>query len=108
MRAFPHGTHGVRAAVNAPGLEETIGTVRPGGRVSYPHGVQPEPKAGHDVEVIGYDGYPDRAGFDRLSALIEKGPFGVFIAESFPLADAGKAHVALQNRRLGRTILKIG
>ena len=104
---YPEGISGLLATVNAPGLDQAISTLGSGGKVAYPHGVQPEPTASVGIEIVGYDGQPDATGFERLNGLIATGKFEVFIAESFPLEEAAQAHVALEQRRLGRTILKV-
>jgi NADPH:quinone reductase-like Zn-dependent oxidoreductase len=59
------------------------------------------------VQVIGYDGTPDRQVFDELNALIERRPFSVHISRRFPLAAAAQAHQALTQRHLGRMILTV-
>jgi hypothetical protein len=50
-----------------------------------------------DVDLIGYDGTPDRAVIDKLSALIEIRPVSLRISDSFALADAPQAPRALMN-----------
>jgi NADPH2:quinone reductase len=108
IEAFaPGGLDAVLAFVNGRGLDEAIAAVREGGRVAHPHGVQPEPRGRAGVQVIGYDGTPDRQVFDRLNALIERRPFSVHISGRFPLADAAKAHRALMDRHIGRMVLTI-
>lgn len=106
IRAFaPDGLDAVLAVVNGDGLDTAIAAVRQGGRVAYPYGVQPEPRGRAGVEVVGYDGTPGRAAFDRLNALVESRPFHVHVSDRFALADAARAHRALEERHLGRVIL---
>lgn len=66
----PAGLDAVLVLVNGDGLNDAIAGVRAGGRVAYPHGVQPVPTGRPDIEVIGYDGTPGREVLDRLSALV--------------------------------------
>lgn len=108
IRAFaPDGLDAVLAVVNTEELDAAVAAIRKGGRIAFPHGVQPEPQGRPGVEAIGYDGIPDRATFDRLNALIERGPFSVHLADRFALADAAEAHRAFAKRHLGRMILNV-
>jgi NADPH:quinone reductase-like Zn-dependent oxidoreductase len=103
MASFaPDGLDGVLALTNKDGLDKAIAAVRAGGRVAYPNGVRPVPARRPGVEVIGYDGSPDRAAIDKLNSLIEVRPFSVRISESFTLADASQAHRELMNHHSGR------
>ena len=78
VRAFaPEGLDAVLAVANGSGLDALIGALKPNGKVAYPHGVQPEPKAGGGRTAVGYDGNADHRVFDRLNALIAKRPFDV-------------------------------
>jgi NADPH2:quinone reductase len=103
----PDGLDCILAVVNGAGLDTAIAAVRKGGRVAYPHGVQPEPKGRPGVEVIGFDGVPDRQVLDKLNALIESRPFSVHIFKTFALADAPEAHRTLSGHHLGRMTLNV-
>ncbi len=107
-RFAPEGLDGVLATVSAKGLDGAIAAVRQGGRVAYPHGVQPEPKGRPGVEAVGYNGEPGRQAFDRLNALIEAGPFSVGVDQTFPLREAAQAQAAMEGHHLGRTVLLVG
>jgi NADPH:quinone reductase-like Zn-dependent oxidoreductase len=51
---------------------------------------------------------PDRAGLEELAALVEAGQLRPHIAETFSLADAGRAHtLGEQGRTRGKLVLKI-
>ena len=104
-RFAPEGLDAVLATVNGKGLDTAITAIRQGGRLAYPNGVQPEPKAGHGVAAVNYSGTPDRQTFDRLNALIEAGPFSVQIDQRFPLSEAVQAHAAMEEHHLGRMVL---
>lgn len=109
IRSFaPGGLDAVLAAVSGTGLDAAIAAVRDGGRIAFPHGVQPEPVGRPSVETIGYDGTVDREVLDRLNALIERGPFTVDVTKRFPLEDAASAHEWLADHHPGRTILALG
>lgn len=103
----PDGLDAVLAAVSGSGLEEAITGVREGGRIAFPHGVQPVPVGPSGVDVIGYDGTVDREVLDRLNGLIGSGPFTVQITKRFPLEDAAAAHTWLSGHHPGRTILVV-
>jgi NADPH:quinone reductase len=103
----PAGLDAVLAFVNGDGLEKSIAAIRAGGRLAYPHGVEPAPTGRPDVETIGFEGIPGRDVFDKLNALIKSRAFYVHISRRFALADAAQAHRALMDHRAGRIILKV-
>jgi NADPH2:quinone reductase len=103
----PAGLDAVLAFVNGDGLEKSIAAIRAGGRLAYPHGVEPAPTGRPDVETIGFDGNPGRDVTNKLNALIEGRAFYVQISHRFVLADAAQAHRALMDHRAGRIILKV-
>jgi NADPH:quinone reductase len=108
IRQFaPQGLDAVLATVNAKGLDTAIAAIRQGGRLAFPNGVQPPPKAGSRVEVVAYNGTPDRQTFDQLNALIEKGPFIVQVDRTFPIAEVVKATSATEEHHLGRMVLLV-
>lgn len=80
--------------------------MRDGGRVAYPNGVEPAPKAPPGLKVAAYDGEPDREIIGKLNGLIEAGPFEVHIARTFPLEQAAEAHQALDEHYLGKLALR--
>ena len=106
-RFAPQGLDAVLATINAQGLDVAIAAIRQGGRLAYPNGVQPEPKANDGVTAVGYDGAPDRQTFDKLNALIAAGPFSVYIDQTFPLNEAAQAQAAMEKHHLGRMALLI-
>ena len=60
-------------------------TVRDGGRVAYPNGVMPLPKARSELRLQSYDVMPNAQLFKKLNQLIESGPFEVHVARTFHL-----------------------
>ena len=108
IRGFaPDGLDAVLATTGAPGLDLAIAAIRSGGRLAYPNGVQPEPKARPGIEAAGYNGTPDRQTFDQLNALIEAGPFKVHVDQTFPLDQAKQAQAAMEGPHLGRMVLLV-
>jgi len=101
---------GIDAALVTAGGEATdraLSAIRPGGRVAYPNGVMPEPKAPAGVSVDAYDGEGGRKAMDRLSQLIGAGPFEVHVHRIFPLEQAAAAQAALEEHHLGKIALRV-
>jgi NADPH:quinone reductase-like Zn-dependent oxidoreductase len=96
------------ALVTAGGkmTDEALKALRDGGRVAYPNGVEPQPKARRDVKCDAYDGMPTRQTIEKLNRLIEAGPFEVHVARTFPLEQAADAQRALDQHYLGKLALK--
>jgi NADPH2:quinone reductase len=78
-----------------------------GGRIAYPHGVEPAPVGPEGVDVIGYDGVPDPQILDRLNGLIESGPFDVAVSQIYPLEEAAKAQAQVQKHHVGKLALRV-
>jgi len=107
-RRFARG--GIDAALLTAGGEaadEAVKAVPRGGRVAYPNGVMPEPVAVDGVDIVAYNGEPDRDLIERFDALISTTPPIVHIAETFPLESAAEAHRALERHHLGKLALAI-
>jgi NADPH:quinone reductase-like Zn-dependent oxidoreductase len=107
-RAFAPG--GIDAALLTAGgkaAEKAIETLRDGGRVAYPNGVEPEPKPRSGITATAYDGTPSPDAIAKLNQLIETGgDFDVYIARTFSLAQADEAHRALDEHFLGKLALR--
>jgi NADPH:quinone reductase len=102
----PGGLDAVLLTAGGKAAGNTLEAVRDGGRVAYPNGVEPPPKARPGVRVSSYDGTPSREAMRKLNALIEKGPFEVHVARTFPLDQAAEAHRALGEHFLGKLALR--
>ena len=110
LEADTFAPDGIDAALVTAGgdtVEEALKAVREGGRVAYPMGVQPEPKAPDGVQVESYNGDFDNELMEHLNELIEAGPFEVHIARAFPLNEVAKAHDTLAGHYLGRLVLDV-
>jgi NADPH:quinone reductase len=102
---------GIDAALVTAGGDATnraLSAIRADGRVAYPNGVMPEPKAPARVSVEAYDGEGGREAIDRLNELIEAGPFEVHVHEVFPLEEVAAAQAALEKHHLGKIALRVG
>jgi NADPH:quinone reductase-like Zn-dependent oxidoreductase len=108
-RAFaPKGVDAVLALAGGDALARCVATLRTGGRVAFPKGVEPEPKASDGITVIPYDASYDAPAFVRLNQAVEARRFEVPIAAEFPLADAAKAHERLEaGHVLGKIVLRV-
>jgi len=90
-----------------------LSTMRDGGRVAHPFGLDPAPKARSTVRVQGFNGgdywkVMPRALIRKLNALIESGPFEVHLSRTFPLEKVREAHAALESHHIGKMALLPG
>ncbi len=109
IRAFaPGGLDAALVLAGGAALDEALTTIKKGGRLAYPNGVQPIPRAPEGVDARGYDGDPNREIFERLNDLIEPGPFHVELARVYRLEQAEEAHRALGTHHLGKLTFHIG
>jgi NADPH:quinone reductase len=109
-RAFaPAGVDAVLAFAGGDSLERCVEALRPGGRVAYPYGVRPDPKARDDTAaVIRYNAIPGPEEFERLNRAIEAVKLKVAIEAEFPLAQADKAQARVEaGHILGKIVLRI-
>jgi len=102
----PSGLDAALVTAGGEAAEKALTAVREGGRVAYPNGVEPVPKARPGVKVTAYDGEPDREVIEKLNRLIESGSFEAHVARSFSLAQAADAHRALDQHYLGKLALR--
>jgi NADPH:quinone reductase-like Zn-dependent oxidoreductase len=102
----PQGLDAALVTAGGEAAEKALTAVREGGRVAYPNGVEPVPKARPGVKVTAYDGEPDREVIEKLNRLIEVGPFQVHVARTFSLDQAANAHRALDQHYLGKLALR--
>ncbi len=106
-KAFaPNGLDAALLAAGGAAADRALTTMRNGGRVAYPNGVEPEPKVRPGVKLQNYDVVVDREAIERLNSLIESGPFDVHVARTFPLGEAAAALQALGKHFLGKIALR--
>jgi NADPH:quinone reductase-like Zn-dependent oxidoreductase len=104
----PEGIDAVLGLAGGDSLERCIDTVRPGGRVAYPNGVAPVPKARAGIVVQAYDAVPGPKEYEKLAAAIAATHLQVPIAAEFPLAEAAQAQRRVEaGHVLGKVILRI-
>jgi NADPH:quinone reductase len=106
-RAFaPGGLDSALLTAGGPAAEQALQALRDGGRVAYPNGVEPAPKARPGITVKNYDGTPGPDAIRKLNRLIEAEPFEVHVARTFRLDQADEALRALDEHFLGKLALR--
>jgi NADPH2:quinone reductase len=105
----PKGLDAVLAFAGGRTLDRCLDLVKPGGRVAYPNGVEPEPKRRRRrFSLQGYDGEASRRHFARLERAADEARLQVPIAAAYPLARAARAHERLERGGVvGRIVLRI-
>jgi NADPH:quinone reductase-like Zn-dependent oxidoreductase len=102
----PNGLDAALVTAGGEAVDRALSAVRDGGRVAYPNGVKPEPKARPAIKVKSYDGTPDTKVIEKVNHLINAGPFDVHIAQTFRMDQAADAHRALDTHHLGKFALR--
>jgi NADPH:quinone reductase-like Zn-dependent oxidoreductase len=102
----PDGLDATLAFSSGPELHGALLQVRSEGRIAYPNGVEPEPRAA-EAKVISYDGLPSPEVFDRLNRIIASGPFHVEIGQAYTMGEMGKAIQDVEKHHIGKLALRI-
>jgi NADPH:quinone reductase-like Zn-dependent oxidoreductase len=102
----PAGLDAALVLVHGDALEAALGTIRKGGRIAHPNGVEPAPEGPGGVEVLAYDGEPGRDALERLNRLIAAGPFHVEVSRAYRLEEAARAHREIEQHHLGKLALR--
>jgi NADPH2:quinone reductase len=98
----------VLALSGGEGTDRVVDSVKSGGVVAYPNGVEPTPKKRHGIRMIPYDAIPGVHEFNDLALAIEAVKLKVPIAANFALGDASRAHERLaEGHVLGKIVLDI-
>lgn len=103
----PEGLEAALVLAGGDDVNEALGAVKKGGRIAYPNGVEPEPRAPKGVKLLAYDGTPSTEAFDRLNRLIGDAPFHVELGKVYELDEAGQAHRDIGKHHLGKFALRI-
>jgi NADPH:quinone reductase len=109
----PDGFDAALITAGGEAADRALTAMRDGGRVAYPNGLQPPPRARSTVRLLGYNdgGYwkkLDRGLIHKLNKLIDAGPFEVHLGKKFSLDQVVDAHQALGSHYLGRLALLPG
>ncbi len=108
VREFaPGGLDAALVLVHGKSLDPALASIRKGGRIAHPNGVEPAPRAPEGVTVLAYDGQPSPDAFERLNRLIAAGPFHVELGRVYRLEDAAQAHREIGQHHVGKLALRI-
>jgi len=106
-RAFaPNGLDAALITAGGETTDRALRAMNKNGRVAYPNGVEPEPKAPSSVKIQSYNIEPTPQQIEKLNRLIDSGPFEVHVARAFPLDKAADAHRELDKHFLGKLALR--
>lgn len=101
------GVDAVLAFVGGDELLRCIDVVRKGGRVTYPNGIDPEPRKRKNARIKAYNAVTSPAKFAALNRAIVGSKLEVPIAKSFPLERAADAHRRVERGHLlGRIVIR--
>jgi len=104
----PQGIDAVLAFAGGDSLERCLDALRAGGRVAFPSGVQPEPKARAGISIVRYDAIAGPEEFERLNQAIIAAQLQVPIAAEYPLAAAAQAQERVAAGHVfGKVVLQI-
>jgi NADPH:quinone reductase len=107
-RSFaPAGLDAALMTAGGEAADRALEAMREGGRVAYPNGVDPVPKARSGVRVESYSVVIDPGAIAKLNRLIEAGLFEVHVARTFRLDEAAQSHRALEEHYLGKLALRV-
>jgi NADPH:quinone reductase len=103
----PEGLDAALVLVDGEGLREALKLIKKRGRLAYPNGVEPEPRAPQGVRSMAYDGVPSRDTFERLNRLIGDRPFHVELGRVYRLDEAALAHLEIGRHHLGKLAFRM-
>jgi len=107
-RLAPAGVDAVLAFAGGKPLARCLDALRPGGRLAYPNGIEPEPRKRRGMRIETYDAVPGSRELQRLSRAVEESRLRVPIAAAYRLADAAKAHRRIaKGHVLGKIVLRV-
>jgi NADPH:quinone reductase len=106
-RFAPRGFDAALVVTGGKEVNAALRAVKKGGRVAYPNGVEPEPRAPKGVKLIAFDGMPTRRAFDRLNAVIGRKRLHVELERTYSLRQAATAHRDLGKHHVGRAAFKL-
>jgi NADPH2:quinone reductase len=104
----PDGLDAALVLAGGDGVEALLDLVRPGGRIAYPNGVEPEPRRRPKVRLSAFDARPGRRELARLERAIDEAKLRVPVAAAYPLGQAARAHARIERGRVpGRIVLSV-
>jgi NADPH:quinone reductase-like Zn-dependent oxidoreductase len=108
-RSFaPSGVDAVLALAGGEAFTACAQALRQGGRLAYPHGVEPEPDRQPGVDFIAFDARSGAHELDILARELAAGRVDVPIAGEYGLEQAPEAHMRLAaGHVLGKLVLRM-
>ena len=104
----PEGVDAVLAFVGGDELHACIDSLRKGGRVAHPNGIEPVPRARKHVRVKSFDAEASPEKFAALTRAVVASGLSVPIADSFPLGRAADAHRRMERGHvLGKVVVSL-
>ncbi len=103
----PKGIDAVLLTAGGARAEKCLTTLRSGGRVAYPNGVELPQKDHPGITVQAYNGEYQNPPFEKINRLIESGPFDIEVAKTFSLEQATDAQRALDDHYLGKLAITL-
>jgi len=108
LREFaPDGFDGALVFTGARGWKRALTTVKRGGAIAYPDGVEPRPVIPSGRRREMYDGEDSADAFVQLGELVARGPFRVELSRIYPLDSAARALTDVQHHHLGKLAIAI-
>jgi NADPH:quinone reductase-like Zn-dependent oxidoreductase len=106
--AAPKGIDAALVLAGAPTLEAMLDLVRPGGRIAYPNGPEPEPKRRRKVRVESYNAEAGPKEYEKLERAVGEARLQVPVAGVYPLAQAARSHARIEKGHvLGRIAVQV-
>lgn len=103
----PDGVDAVLAFAGGEELMRCVDTLRKGGRVLYPNGIEPAPRKRKHIRVSSYDAVASPEKFAALNRAVLASRLKVPIEKSYGLEHAADAHRRVERGHLlGRIILR--
>ena len=104
---FPAGVDALLAFAGGRELQRCIDTLKKGGHVVYPNGIEPEPRKRKNIRIKSYNAKATPEKFAALNRAIVASKLEVPIAKSFPLERAADAHRLVERgHMLGRIVFR--
>jgi NADPH:quinone reductase len=105
----PDGIDAVLGFAGGEELLRCIDTVRKGGRVAYPNGVEPAPRERKNIRMRSYDAEASPEKFAALNRAVVGSKLRVPIARAFPLERVREAHQMIEHGHvLGKIVVRPG
>jgi len=106
-RFAPKGFDAALVLTGGKDVTAALRAVKKAGRVAYPNGVEPAPRAPKGVKLQAYDGTPTRQAFERLNRLIGRARFRVALDRTYSLQQAAAAHRELGKHHVGKAAFRL-